>query len=206
MNKPCEIPEGYLRDARGALIPQETIKPIDLARNDLVQEIVGKARAVSEHLAEFKTKTFADIEAFIELSAEKYDAKVGGKKGNVGLVSFDGRYKVLRAVQESLTFDERLHAAKALIDECLAEWTQGARSEIRALIDNAFAVDKEGNISTGRILTLRRLEIKDAKWLQAMDALSDSIQVQCSTSYIRVYERIGDTDKYRQIPLDVAGV
>ena len=106
---------------------------------------------------------------------------------NVGLVSFDGRYKVLRAVQESLTFDERLHAAKALID-------------------NAFAVDKEGNISTGRILTLRRLEIKDAKWLQAMDALSDSIQVQCSTSYIRVYERIGDTDKYRQIPLDVAGV
>jgi len=197
MNKPCEIPEGYLRDARGALIPQETIKPIDLARNDLVLEIVGKARAVSEHLSEFKTKTFADIE---------YDAKLGGKKGNVGLVSFDGRYKVLRAVQESLTFDERLHAAKALIDECLAEWTQGARSEIRALIDNAFAVDKEGNISTGRILTLRRLEIKDAKWLQAMDALSDSIQVQCSTSYIRVYERIGDTDKYRQIPLDVAGV
>ncbi len=206
MNKPTEIPEGYLRDARGALIPVDTIKPIDLARDDLVKEIVAKARAMADCLAELKASTFADIEAFIELSAERYGAKLGGKKGNVSLVSFDGRYKVQRAVQETLTFDERLQAAKALIDECLTAWTQGARSEIRALIDNAFAVDKEGNISTGRILTLRRLEIKDPKWLQAMDALSDSIQVQCSTSYIRVYERIGDTDKYQQIPLDVAGV
>ena len=206
MNKPIEIPEGYLRDARGALIPLDTIKPIDLTRDDLVKEIVAKARAMAACLAEFKTDTFADIEAFIELSAEKYGAKLGGKKGNVSLVSFDGRYKVLRAVQETLAFDERLQAAKALVDECLVDWTQGARSEIRALIDNAFQVDKEGNISTGRILGLRRLEIKDPKWLQAMDALSDSIQVQCSTSYIRVYERIGDTDKYQQIPLDVAGV
>lgn len=206
MNKANDIPDGHLRDGRGALIPLERIKPIDLARNELVAEIVGRARAVSEQLADFKRATFGDIEAFIELSGEKYGARVGGKKGNVSLVSFDGRYKILRAVQESLTFDERLQAAKALIDDCLAEWTQGARSEIRALIDNAFQVDKEGNISTGRILGLRRMKIEDPKWLQAMDALSDSIQVQCSTCYIRVYERIGETDRYRQIPLDVAGV
>jgi hypothetical protein len=206
MNMQTQSQEGYLRDARGALIPVDTIKPIDLARDDLVHEIVAKARATAACLAEFKTGAFADIEAFIELSAEKYGAKLGGKKGNVSLVSFDGRYKVLRAVQETLAFDERLQAAKALIDECLIDWTQGARSEIRALIDNAFQVDKEGNISTGRILGLRRLDISDPKWKQAMEALSDSIQVQCSTSYIRVYERIGNTDKYRQIPLDVAGV
>lgn len=206
MNVQTQPQEGYLRDARGALIPLDTIKPIDLARDDLVSEIVTKARATAACLAEFKTGAFADIEAFIELSAEKYGAKLGGKKGNVSLVSFDGRYKIIRAVQETLTFDERLQAAKALIDECLIDWTQGARSEIRALIDNAFQVDKEGNISTGRILSLRRLEISDQKWKQAMEALSDSIQVQCSTSYIRVYERIGNTDKYQQIPLDVAGV
>lgn len=205
MNKP-EIPEGYLQDARGAFIPKDRIKEIDLTRNDLVLEIVAKARVVEALLSEFKANTFADIAAFVDMSAEKYDAKVGGKKGNVSLISFDGRYKIQRAVQETLTFDERLQAAKSLVDECLEEWTQGARSEIRALIDNAFQVDKEGNISTGRILGLRRLDIKDPKWLQAMDALSDSIQVQCSTSYIRVYERIGDTDKYRPIPLDVAGV
>lgn len=200
------IPQGYKQDAKGRLIPVETIKPIDMARDQLVGEIVKKAQAVSETLADFKTGVFADIGAFIELSAERYDAKLGGAKGNVTLVSFDGRYKVQRAIQDTLTFDEGLQAAKALIDECVHEWTEGARSEIRALINDAFNVDKEGNISTGRILSLRRLDIQDEKWQRAMTALSDSVRVQCSKSYIRVYERVGDTDQYRAIPLDIAGV
>lgn len=200
------IPQGYKQDAKGRLIPVETIKPIDMARDQLVGEIVKKAQAVNKVLADFKTAVFADIGAFIELSAERYDAKLGGAKGNVTLVSFDGSYKVQRAIQDTLTFDEGLQAAKALIDECVHEWTEGARSEIRALINDAFDVDKSGNISTGRILSLRRLDIADEKWQRAMAALSDSVRVQCSKSYIRVYERVGDTDQYIAIPLDIAGV
>lgn len=199
------IPQGYKQDAKGRLIPLETIKPIDLARDQLVGEIVQKAQAVSQTLAHFKAGVFADIGAFIELSAERYQAQLGGAKGNVSLVSFDGRYKVLRAIQDTLTFDEGLQAAKALIDECVHEWTEGARSEIRALINDAFNVDKEGKISTGRILSLRRLDIEDEKWRRAMEALNDSVRVQCSKSYIRIYERVGDTDQYRPIPLDIAG-
>jgi len=57
-----------------------------------------------------------DVGAFIQLSAEKYEVKVGGNKGNVSLLSFDGRYKIVRQVAENITFDERLQAAKALID------------------------------------------------------------------------------------------
>lgn len=200
------IPQGYKQDAKGRLIPLETIKPIDLARDQLVGEIVQKAQVVSQTLAHFKAGVFADIGAFIELSAERYQAQLGGAKGNVSLVSFDGRYKVLRAIQDTLTFDEGLQASKALIDECVHEWTEGARSEIRALINDAFNVDKEGKISTGRILSLRRLDIEDEKWRRAMEALNDSVRVQCSKSYIRIYERVGDTDQYRPIPLDIAGV
>lgn len=200
------VPQGYKQDAKGRLIPVETIKEIDLARDQLVQEIVAKAKVVSQVLGEFKTGVFADIGAFVDLSAERYAAKLGGNKGNVSLVSFDGRYKVQRAIADTLTFDEGLQAAKALIDECVHEWTSDARSELKALINDAFQVDKEGKISTGRILSLRRLDIEDEKWQRAMTALSDSVRVQCSKSYIRVYERVGDTDQYRAIPLDIAGV
>ena len=200
------IPEGFRPDAKGRLIPLDTIKPIDLVRDELVLEIIQRAKAASAALAEFKNRTFDDIGAFVDLSAERYDARVGGAKGNVSLVSFDGRYKVQRAIQDSLTFDEGLQAAKELIDECVHEWSEGARPEIQALINDAFQVDKAGNISTGRILGLRRLDIKDEKWLRAMDALNDSVRVQCSKSYIRVYERVGSTDQYRAIPLDIAGV
>jgi hypothetical protein len=194
------------QDAKGRLVPLATIKPIDLARDQLVQEIVAKAKALNAALASFKSSVFADIGAFVELSVERYDTRLGGAKGNVTLVSFDGRFKVLRAIADTLTFDEGLQAAKALIDECVQEWTAGARSEIRALINDAFNVDKEGKISTGRILSLRRLDIQDEKWQRAMSALSDSVRVQCSRSYIRVYERVGDTDQYQAIPLDIAGV
>lgn len=200
------IQQDYKQDAKGRLVPLATIKPIDLARDQLVQEIVAKAKALNAALASFKSSVFADIGAFVDLSVERYDTRLGGAKGNVTLVSFDGRFKVLRAITDTLTFDEGLQAAKALIDECVHEWTEGARSEIRALINDAFNVDKEGKISTGRILSLRRLDIQDEKWQRAMSALSDSVRVQCSRSYIRVYERVGDTDQYQAIPLDIAGV
>ena len=206
MNTETTIPTGYKQDAKGRLIPLEAIKPIDLARDELVDDIVERARAVSQTLAAFKAGVFADIGAFIELSAERYDARIGGAKGSVSLVGFDGRYKVQRAMQDTLTFDEGLQAAKVLIDECVHEWSEGARPEIQALINDAFQVDRAGNISTGRILSLRRLDIQDEKWARAMQALGDSIRVQCSKSYVRVYERIGDSDQYRAIPLDIAGV
>jgi hypothetical protein len=200
------IPAGFRHDAQGRLVPESMIKPIDLARDQLVQELVAEARAASEALARFKGKAFGDIEAFIELSAEQFGARIGGKKGNVTLMSFDGRYKIQRAIQESIAFDERLQAARALIDECLRDWTEGARPEVVTLVNDAFRVDTKGEIRTARVLALRRLEIADERWQQAMRAIGEACQVVGSRSYIRVYERIGDSDQYQPISLDIAGV
>lgn len=198
------VPAGYRRDAQGRLVPESMIKPLDLARDQLVLELVGRAQAVSRVLGEFREQAFADIDALVELAAEEYGATLGGRKGNLTLLSFDGRYKVLRATQEAITFDERLQAAKALIDECLHEWTAGTRPEVVTLINDAFRVDQSGQIRTGSVLALRRLDIDDARWLRAMQAIGEAVQVVGSRSYVRVYERVGNTDEYRQIPLDVA--
>lgn len=206
MTKDIQIPAGHRRDHMGRLVPEQQIKPIDLARDQLVREIVCKARETNALLAEFKAGVFQDIEAFVDLSAEQYGVRLGGQKGNVSLQSFDGRYKVLRAVQENITFDERLKAAKALIDECLKDWTATARDELKTIVQDAFRVDQAGNIRVAQVLGLRRLNIDDARWLRAMTAIGDAIQVVGSKSYVRVYERIGDTNQYRQIPLDVSAV
>ena len=200
------IPAGYWRDGEGRLIPENMVKPIDKARDDLVRELVGKAKAASAILADFKSKAFGDIGAFVEMSGEQYGVKLGGVKGNVTLLSFDGRFKIVRQIQEHLVFDERLQAAKQLIDECIQTWTEGSRDEIKALINDAFQVNKEGKINTARVLGLKRLNISDEKWLRAMQAIADSVQVAGSKPYIRIYERIGDTDQYQPISLDVAGV
>lgn len=207
MNTPtAAIPEGYKRDARGALIPVENIRDIDLLRDDLVLDLVKRVREQHEGLVRLKAGLFADIQAFIDLSAERFHVQVGGQKGNVCLMSFDGRFKVLRAVSENVVFDERLQVAKKLIDQCLRRWTDGARSELRALIDQAFQVDKAGQISTSRVLGLRRLEIADEEWQQAMQAIGEALNVVGSKSYVRVYERVGDSDQYRPLSLDIAAV
>lgn len=200
------IPNGYVQDAAGRLVPESAIKPIDKARDSLVAEIVSGAKAMSAQLATFKAKVFADIAAFVELSAGEYQVKLGGKKGNVTLVTFDGRYKVIRQVQETMAFDERLHAAKQLIDECIGTWSEGSNPNLHVLVNDAFQVNKEGQINTARVLSLQRLEIADEKWQQAMKAIRESVRVASSKSYVRVYERVGDTDRYEAIPLDVAGV
>lgn len=201
-----QIPEGYMADHRGALIPIANIKEIDLLRDQVVKECIGKAVVVSNLLKQLKEQLFSDISAFVQLSIEKYEVKRGGVKGNLTLYSFDGKYKVQMAVHEHLTFDERLQAAKALIDDCLREWTENARPELRAIIDNAFAVDKEGKISTSRVLSLRRLDINDAKWVSAMQAISDALSIVGSKEYVRLYVRVDDTQKYEPIILDIAGV
>ncbi|QLB15861.1 sulfate transporter [Mannheimia granulomatis] len=196
----------YWQDAKGSLTADELVKEIDKERDALVQEWIAKGKALRGELDRFKTGIFNDIQAFIELSAEKYDAKLGGTKGNVTLFAYDGKYKIQRAINDHLQFDERIQAAKVLIDECLNEWSEGSRPELKALIERAFNVDKEGNLNTSRILGLRRVEITDPRWLNAMKAISESVQIVNSKAYVRLYERVGNTDQYKPISLDIAGV
>jgi hypothetical protein len=204
MNAPQE--QGGMRDAMGRFVPDTLIKPIDRLRHDLVCELVLQARRESEALKGLKVDMLGQIEAFVELSAERYGAVVGGHKGNLTLMSFDGRFKIQRQIQEHLVFDERLQVAKSLIDDCITEWSEGSSVQIRALVEHAFRVNQEGKVSTTSVLGLRRLDITDPKWLKAMQAISDSVQCAGSKTYVRIYERIGDTDAWRPISLDFSGV
>ncbi|ENP2198769.1 DUF3164 family protein [Salmonella enterica] len=201
-----KAPEGYWIDARGVMTPADMVKPIDKDRDALVGEIIERALPLHKGLADFKLAVFADTQAFRELSGENYGAKVGGEKGNMTLYSWDGVWKVQVAISERLAFDERLQAAKSLIDECLKDWTEGSPPEVVSLIDEAFQVDKEGEVSTSRILRLRRLDITDERWLNAMRAINDAILIVGSKKYVRIYQRSGDSNQYVPLSLDLAAV
>lgn len=184
----------YRQDARGNLIPIENIKEIDLDRDELVKEIFAAIEAPMRDLEQARRNGIEDVRAFVELAAEKYGAKPS-KKGNVTLHSFDGELRVTVAMADVLTFDERLTAAKTLIDECLDEWTQDSRQELKTIVQQAFDVNKEGNISTAKVLGLRRLNIEHEKWQRAMTAIDDSIHTQTTREYIRIHRR-DENDAY----------
>jgi hypothetical protein len=197
--------EETMRDAQGRLVPISLVKPIDRKRDALVHSIVDSAKNKSEILAQFKRLAMAAVEKFVEESAAQHKVKLGGRKGNITLMSFDGSLKVQLAVSDRITFDEKLIVAKQLIDDCIHKWTRGSDKKIEVLINHAFEVDKKGSVNTDRILGLRKLNINDAKWKQAMDVIGESVQIADSKRYIRIYQRKGN-DSYEQINLDLAAL
>lgn len=206
MNGPAiTIPAGHRQDAQGRLVPEAKIKPIDRTRDELVHELFVRAEALNKEITAFKLAAFGDIAAFVDLSAGEYGVQRGGHKGNVTLLSFDGNLRVQRAMADHIQFDERLQAAKELIDECLREWTADARPEIALLVQDAFRSDQAGKIRTGSVLALRRLDITDERWLQAMEAIGDAVQVVGSKSYVRFHYR-DSRGQYRALPLNIAEV
>jgi hypothetical protein len=198
-------PKGYMRNSKGGLDPVELVKDIDKMRDALVKGIVTQTMRTSKDLKELKKQMVNDIKSFVARSAKKYGVKLGGQKGNMSFLSYDGEYKVTVAASENIVFDERLHVAKKLIDECIKGWTKGAASELQVLVSDAFYVGKEGKINTQRILGLRRLNINDPKWKKAMDAISESVQISGSKSYLRVYHR-NTSGEYDLINLDIAAL
>ena len=206
MNAQVNIPEGYWLDPKGNLVPDANVKAIDKLRDETVRRIWALAEALHQEMKTFKSMSFDDVAAFVQISADQYGAKIGGNKGNVQLLSFDGSLKIQRNIAEHIVFDERLQAAKQLIDECLKEWTSDGRDEIKAIINQAFNVDKKGEISTTKILGLKRIEIDHPTWLKAMQAISDSINIAGSKSYLRFYKRNDETGEYIPMSLDLATI
>ncbi|MDD5479660.1 DUF3164 family protein [Rhodoferax sp.] len=197
---------GYWQDANGNLVPESKVKQIDQVRNQVVYDLCRMAEVESLALRTFKLSAMAEMSAFVSLSLETYGVLTGGTKGNVTLCSYDGKYKIVRQMQDKIVFGEQLMAAKALIDECVHEWAVNASDNIKALVNHAFQTDKEGKINTGRVLSLRRLDIKDDKWQAAMQAIADSMQTASTKPYIRFYKRDDSTLAYIPINLDIAAV
>lgn len=192
---PIEIPDGitligdkkYMADAKGALVPVELIKPQHLLEDDTTRKIMGFALALSEQISRFRGHTIADLGAFDALLAQEYSITKGGPKGNRSYKTHDGLYEIEVRVQDQIEFGPELQVAKSLVDECLNEWSEGARAEIRGIITRAFNTDKEGKINRTEIFMLLRLEIEDERWQHAMRAIRDAIRVTGSKSYIRFW-------------------
>lgn len=202
-NSTVAIPEGYRRNAKGDLIHEDRIRPLDKLRDEVVSDIVTKAKALRQAMVEFKLSTNALINDFAELSAIEYGVKVGGSKGNILLTSFDGQYQIRRAVGEHRVFDERIQTAKKLIDKCIQNWSGGADHRLMAMVEHAFRVNQQGRIDVNQVLSLRQLDMDDANWKQAMEAIADAIQITGTSEYLRLYER-QPNGKYNNLPMDIS--
>lgn len=211
---PAQIPDGrievggtaFIHDAKGGMVPLALVKPQHLLEDELVRKIMGHAVALSDQVARFKEHTFDDVGAFEALLAQQYDSKFGGAKGNKTLTSYDGLFQIKVQVADNVVFGPELQIAKTLVDECLNEWAEGARDEIRAIVTRAFNTDKAGQINRSEIFMLLRLEIEDPRWKRAMEAIRDAMHVIGSKTYIRCYRRDTFDGPWLPVSIDLAKV
>lgn len=196
----------YLRDAKGNLVPIATVKTADLLMDELVRKVLDGAREQSAQIAAFKASTFEQVGALQALLAQQYGASVGGAKGNLTLLSFDGCQKIQVQVADLIEFGPELQTAKAIIDECLTRWSAGSQIELQALVNRVFSVEKQGQINRAELFMLLRVEIQDEQWKRAMEAIRDSIRPVGSRTYVRFYERPAPDAGWRAVSLDMAAV
>ena len=172
----------YLRDAKGSLVPLAAVKPVDLLMDETVRAILTDARELSALIAAFKARTFERVGAFQALLAQEYGTTVGGKKGNITLLTFDGRERAQVQVADLLEFGP----------------------ELQAIVNGVFQVDKEGRINRAELFRLLRLDFTDPRWLRAMEAIKDSIRVIGSRTYVRFYDRPAHDAPWHPVTIDLA--
>lgn len=193
----------FVENSRGALVPEESVREIDLLRDQVVRGVVEKIEKMQAFMQETKAQCLSDIEAFVTIAAEEYGVKLGGTRGNTTLTSFDGNSRVSLGISDSLDLTEGIHAAKQLIDEYLTDLTRDSSADLRTLVTNAFRV-KQGRMDVKRILELRSYNISDPRWKKAMDIISDSVRVASTRQHFRVHQRKNEV--FEQMDLDFSTI
>ncbi|MEZ8655721.1 DUF3164 family protein [Vibrio sp. DW001] len=206
MTNQTQQPEGWKLDRKGRLVQESNIDDYDIEMDAFVMKHMATALEIQAVIREFKKEVYEDCLAFQELIAEKYDTKIGGKKGGASFTSFDGKKQIRICVQDRFVFGPELKVAEKLMKECANDWSENANRELQLIIHGLFETDKEGSISVKKVMDFRsqyKSVSEDARWVQAMAAIDDAQKVVSSKTYLNFKERNGE-DKYINIPLDIA--
>ena len=201
---PTKNTTGDWISASGNSVPPRFVPVRDKKRTAMVEKAIREAEKCQKAMAATRGRVEGLMDGYLAWCFTQEGVEPN-KGGNYQFTSFDGLLRVSVSVGRTLDFDDRLQQAKALIDACLEEWTAGGKDEIRALIFDAFNVNKKGRIDTSRILGLQKLAISHAKWRQAMDLIGKSVTEVARKSYLR-FESRDPGGEWRTIHLDMARI
>jgi hypothetical protein len=191
-----------LVDSKGREFPASIIDKELVKRDTLVGRIAERAKKLQERIIADKQKMVEELDKYLDDLAKRNGLKW---RGNAELVNFDESMKVEIRYRERIQFGVELQLAKQKIDECLKEWTTDSNANLKAIISEAFQVDKKGEIAKHRILALRRYNIQDNTWKEAMELIDRAIQVTSTKQYIAIYTKRED-GTYEQVVLNFSSL
>jgi hypothetical protein len=110
--------------------------------------------------------------------------------------------------QYKIRLDERVIRARELMLEYVGSVLDRVNgvdvSALRLLVNDAFKANSQGFLSTGRILSLIRMEVNNEKWREAKMILQDALKPEKGKQYLICERRKTTQGDFRAIRLDIA--
>ncbi len=196
--------EPVMINAYGTPVPARLVADRIKLEDQAVRDLIARARDTQEALTAFKKRSMEDVQALLDLLAAHHGVQRSGRRGGVQLNTYDALMRVEVTIADGHTFGPELSLAKEKIDACITRWSDGARAELRQLVEDAFKVGKTGQVRVDRILGLRRIQSEDVEWLEAMALIDNALRVAASKAYVRFYARANLDADFEQIVLDAS--
>lgn len=191
----------------GNEVPTSRIRDDILFRHQTANALVEAAMGLNAELRARKEQFFADVDAFIDLTLERYNARLGGRRGGVVIANFSETMKVEVSTSDYLRVNEAITAAQALMNEVLDDVGEGASDDVRTLLANAFVRDeKTGRLNIQRLQETRRVKLSHPKWPDVQAAIADSLEWAGSRRYIRFHIRKDRNARWEQINLNFSSL
>lgn len=191
-----------LTDAQGREISVKVLNKDILDREKAVSKAMERALKLHEHIIKEKHSIIKIVEDYLNDVAKKNNVEW---KGNALLLTFDEKYKIEIRYREKIQFGIELQLAKQKIDECIKAWSENSNDNLKAIINEAFQVDKRGQLARYRIFALRRYKIKDPIWKEAMELIDKAITVTSTKQYISFSVR-DEAGSYNKVVLNFSSL
>lgn len=185
----------FYQDAEGRMVPEELMKPQDLIKNDLVEDLATMYLGCLESARRTKALMEKKINDYRKKVLLQFGIESKARKENspsITLTSFDGRYRITISGNTVIEFNENITAAKAKFDEYLDDQLSSSDTSegLKALVESAFRM-KQGQMDVRSILALTRININDDKFQEAVNIIKSSIVTRTTNPSLRVYVRQG---------------
>jgi len=194
-----------MTDRFGDQIPVRLISAYDRRRDQLVRRIAKRYEEAQAVLERVKAQTLQDLDTLEQLALADAGVKdFKSRAGNTTVTSYDGLISVQCKNRVFSGMDERSKIAKQMLDDFVAELTEGQEKEDIVRIVNSLLDTRSGEINRTAALRIIGLNLKSDKFRQAKELLADSMYASLSKTYIYVEKRESRESDPVQILLDIA--
>ena len=191
-----------MRDSNGHDIPVKYVSAYDKARDKVTRRIHARFEKARGLLEAVVSESITDLDGLAKLKDSL------GEKGNFSARSFDGLIQVAIRQQYNIRLDERVIHARELMLEYVSSVLDRVDgvvvSALRLLVMEAFKANSQGFLSTGRVLSLMRMEVNNEKWREAKMILQEALKPEKGKQYLICEVRKSTQGDFKAIRLDIA--